>query len=164
MKLKIGIILLLSILALTTYAQDEIFVKINNKTWFEDNGFAGTTLVFYRTSNGLLKAIKQINGSGVPVVGSGIYDVEIIQDTVYLLNGLNLNISEKLVDFNYKYDNKTGLLKPLRIIYEEPIIYTWTDKRKDVNTQIDVRLLSDIMIEKNEIYPEKDLIKTLIDK
>jgi len=163
MRTRILIIALLSILTLTSFAQDTIFEKINDKTWFEDNGFAGTTIVFYKTSNGLLKAIRQINGSGVPVVSSGIYDIEIKNDTVFLLNGLNLRTSEKLGNYTYNYDNVTRQIKQLRKMLDNPILFTWTDKRKDVKTQIDVRLLSEILIEKNEIYRETDLIKTLID-
>jgi hypothetical protein len=168
MKLKILTIAFLSILTLTSYAQDKIFEKIDNKTWFENNGFAGATIVFYKTTNGLIKAIKQLNGSGVPVVSSGIFDVVIRQDTVFLFNGLNLKTSEKLDDFNYNYDNKTELLinngNQLKITHEEPILYAWTDKRKNFSTQIDMKLLIEILIGKNEIYKDEDLIKTLIDK
>jgi hypothetical protein len=168
MKLKTWIIFLLTFLTITTYAQNSIFEKINNKTWFESNGFAGTTIVFYRTTNGFIKSIRQLNGSGVPVISSGIYDVEIIKDTVFLFNGLNLKTSEKLKDFCYKYDNKSEQLLsngiPLKMIHEESILYAWTDKRKNVLTQIDVKLLTEILIKKNEIYKDEDLIKTLIDK
>ena len=168
MKLKTSIILFLSILTLTTYAGDNIIERIENKTWFESTGFGGTTIVFYNTTNGLIKAIRQTNGSGVPVVSSGIYDVEIRKDTVFLFNGLNLKTSEKLDDFNYNYDSKTRLLlnngNQLKILHEEPILYAWTDKRKNVKTQIDVKLLTEILIEKNEIYKDEDLIKILIDK
>jgi len=165
MKLTFGFsIILLSLLFLNTYAQDSIIDKIGNKTWFEDNGFAGTTIIFYKTSNGLKKAIKQINGSGVPVVSSGIYDVKFQADTIILLNGLNLNTSNSLEDCKYSYDKATGQIKSLRVMKEEPILFTWTDKRKDVKTQIDVKLLSDIAINENEIYKEEDLVKILIDK
>ena len=168
MKLKILIIAFFSILTLTLNAQDKTFEKIENKTWFESDGFAGTTIVFYKSTNGLLKAIRQINGSGVPVVNSGIYDIEIRHDTVFLFNGLNLKTSEKLGDYIYNFYNKTGQIfrngTPLKIMFEEPILYAWIDKRKNVNTQIDVKLLAEILIEKNEIYKDEDLIKTLIDK
>ena len=168
MKLKIWIIFLLTFMSVSIHAQDTLFEKINNKTWFETNGFAGTTIVFYQTTNGLIKSIRQLNGSGVPVVSSGIYDVEIIKDTVYLFNGLNLKTSQKLNDIYYKYDIKTGLLtnklEPLKITHEEPILFAWSDKKKSVLTQIDLKLLTKILIVKNEIYKDEDLIKTLIDK
>ncbi|MFA5324835.1 MAG: hypothetical protein WCR82_01775 [Bacteroidales bacterium] len=164
MKLTIGLSIILSILSLNSYAQNSIIDKIDNKTWFEDNGFAGTTIVFYQTSNGIIKAIKQINGSGVPVVASGIYDVEFQADLIILFNGLNLNSSDRLEDCSYSYDKVTGQIIALRIIHDKPILYTWTNKRKDVKTQIDVKRLSDILIKVNEIYKEEDLVKILIDK
>jgi hypothetical protein len=164
MNLKNSIIVFFSTLTLTLNAQDKIFEKIENKTWYESDEFTGTSIVFYKTSNGLLKAIRQLNGSGLPVVASGIYDAEIKHDTIFLLNGLNLKTSEELRNYIYTFDNKTEQIKQLRLMRDKPILYTWTDKRKDVTTQIDVRLLSEILIEKNEIYKETDLIKTLLDK
>lgn len=163
MRINILIIAFISLLTLNSCTQEEIFEKIENKTWFEDNGFAGTTIVFYRTTNGLLKAIRQINGSGLPIVNSGIYDVETKHDTVYLLNGLDLKTSKKLGNYTYNFDNVTGQIKQLRVFLDNPILYTWTDKMKGVKTQIDVKLLSKISIGKNEIYRETDLINTLLD-
>lgn len=168
MKMKFLIIAFLSILTLNLKAQEEIFEKIDNKTWFENIGFAGTSIIFYRTTNGILKAIKQINGSGVPVISSEIYDVEIREDTIYLLNGLNLKTAEKVGNYYYNFDKKTGFIYKnevqVKILSVEPILFTWTDKRKDVMTQIDVKQLSDILIKVNEIYKEEYLVKILIDK
>jgi hypothetical protein len=163
MKLTIGLNIILLIFSFNSYAQDSIIDKIDNKTWFEDNGFAGTTIVFYKTSNGLIKAIKQINGSGVPVVASGIYDVRFLADTIILYNGLNLSSSDKLEDFKYSYDKENGQIISLRVVFDKPILFTWTDKRK-VRTQIDVKRLSDIVINEKEVYKEEDLVKILIDK
>lgn len=164
MKLTIGLTIILSIFSLGSFAQTSIIDKIDNKTWFENNGFAGTTIVYYKTSNGIIKAIKQINGSGVPVVASGIYDVKFLTDTIILFNGLNLNTSDKLEDCKYSYDKTTGQISSLRVMFDEPILYTWSDKRKDVKTKIDVKRLTDITINSNEIYKEEDLVKILIDK
>mgnify|MGYP000912402980 FL=1 len=162
------IVALFSIFSLNSFAQDTIFEKIYNKTWFEDNGFAGATIVFYKTSNGLLKAIRQINGSGVPVIASEIYDFENRNDTVFLFNGLNLKTAEKVDDYSYNFDNKTGYIYKngiqLKILSVEPILFKWTEKRKDFTTQIDVKMLRKIFISKNEIYKESDLIQILKDK
>ena len=166
--MKFLIIAFFSIVTLNLKAQKEIFEKIDNRTWFENSGFAGTSIVFYRTTNGLFKAIRQINGSGVPVIGSEIYDVETRNDTIYLLNGLNLETAEKLGNYYFCFDNKTGLIlkngKHLKILDDKPILFTWTDKRKDFKTQIDVRLLTEIVIEEKEIYKEADLVKILVNK
>ncbi len=168
MRIKNLIIVFFSILTLNSFAQEGIFEKVYNKTWFEEDGFAGTTIVFFKTSNGLLKAIRQINGSGVPVVGSEIYDVKIRHDTIYLSNGLNLKTAEQICNNYFYFDKKTGQIirngEHLRILDDEPILYTWTNKRKDFKSQIDVRLLTEIKIEKNEIYKEEDLNKILMNK
>ncbi|MFA5433136.1 MAG: hypothetical protein WC319_09795, partial [Candidatus Paceibacterota bacterium] len=74
------------------------------------------------------------------------------------------NSSDRLEDCSYSYDKVTGQIIALRIIHDKPILYTWTNKRKDVKTQIDVKRLSDILIKVNEIYKEEDLVKILIDK
>jgi len=168
MKMKFLIIVFFSIVTLNLKAQEEVFEKNENKTWFENSGFAGTSIVFYRTTDGLFKAIRQINGSGVPVIGSEIYDVEIRKDTIYLLNGLNLKTSEKIGNYYYNFENKTGFIYKnevqLKILSLEPILFTWTEKRIDFKTQIDVNLLRKISIGKNEIYKESDLILILRDK
>jgi len=96
--------------SLSANAQEETFVKFENKTWQEIDGFAGTTIVFYKTSNGLLKTIRQINGSGVPVLSSGIYDVEIVQNTLTLINGLNLSKNEVLANPSLEYKVVNDLL------------------------------------------------------
>lgn len=166
--MKFLIIVFFSIVTLNLKAQEEVFEKNENKTWFENSGFAGTSIVFYRTTDGLFKAIRQINGSGVPVIGSEIYDVEIRKDTICLLNGLNLKTSEKIGNYYYNFENKTGFIYKnevqLKILSLEPILFTWTEKRKDFKTQIDVNLLRKISIGKNEIYKESDLILILRDK
>lgn len=166
--LQLVFLCILSIMKFTAYGQDKIFEKINNKTWYENykNNVLEANIVFYKTTNGLIKAIRQLIGSAFPVVSSEIYDVVIRRDTVFLFNGLNLKTSEKLEDSYYNYNNKTGLLikngNELKIIHEEPILYAWTTKLGDF-TQIDVNLLKKISIGKNEIYKDKDLNKILID-
>ena len=168
MKIKFLIIAFFSIMTLNLKAQEGIFEKIENKTWFENSGFAGTTVVFYKTTNGLLKAIRQINGSGVPVVSSEIYDIEIRKDTIYLFNGLNLKTAEKIGNYYYNFDNTTGFIYKngvqLEILSVEPVLFIWFKRREYLTTQINVKLLSQISISKNEIYKENDLIQILKDK
>jgi hypothetical protein len=110
------------ILTLALNAQDKVLEKIEHKTWFEYDGFAGASIIFYEASNRIKKVIRQINGPGVPVISSGIYDVEIKQDIIFLSNGLNLKKSEKLKDYQYKYGNTAGHIISLRIINEKPIL------------------------------------------
>jgi hypothetical protein len=149
MTLKITTYLILFFQTINVYGYD-IFVKISNKTWFQENGFAGTTIVFYKTDNGLLKCIRQINGSGVR-----------------LINGLTLKTSQKLIDCVFIFDNEKQLLfdkmTPLRILLEKPILFSWTVKRKNFLTKVNVNLLAKIPIQKNEIYKDSDIEEILFD-
>lgn len=162
------LVFLLGILQACTRSEAGIFEKISNKTWFEDKGFAGTSIVFFKTGNGLQKAIRQINGSGIPVLRSEIYDMDFQQDTIFLYNGLNLTTSEKLVDIIYSFDKNTGQIrtngKPLRIIHQEPILYVWTTERKYDQSRIDLELLSGISIGRNQIYDHSEIEKVLTER
>lgn len=162
MKIKSLIIALFCFATFNLKAQEEIFTKIENKTWFENSGFSGTSIIFYKTSNGLLKAIRQINGSGIPVISSEIYDVEIRRDSILLLNGLNLKSSQKVGNYYYLFNSKTGYLfkndTQLKILSTKSVLYTWTDKRKNFLTKIDIELLKKTSININEIYKEDELI------
>jgi len=167
MKAKLLIIAFFSIATINSTAQElEVFEKIENKTWFDNDGFAGTSFIFYRTTNGLFKAIRQIHGSGVPVIGSEIYDVEIRDDTLFLFNGLNLKTAENTSNYQLYFDIKSGQLsnndEPLKIFYDKPILFAWNDN-VDVFAQIDLRLLKQLHIGKKEIYKEEDLIKIQTD-
>lgn len=163
MTLKIAAYLLLCLLKTPIYGSD-IFDKISNKTWFQDHGFAGTSIVFYKTENGLFKCIRQINGSGVPVVNSEIYDVEIQDDTIRLIKGLNLKTAEELENriFIYNIDKQIIFDKtnPLKVIFDKPILFSWT---ANILTKVNIGLLSKIPIHENQIYKENDVEKTLMD-
>jgi hypothetical protein len=154
MKFNLLIITFLSILTLRLNAQDKIFEKIENKTWFDETGFAGESIVFIKSDSGQIKAIRQINGSGVPVLFTEIHDVEIRNDTIYLLNRPNDQISEESKNILYTYNDLQGLLsngKQLRILFEEPIIYVFTEKRKLIDTRVNVNASTKISFEKNEV-------------
>lgn len=75
-------------LVLVTLTSSNIAPKtwnyIAEKTWFSRNGFAGEQIVFYESVNGVKRAIRQIHGSGVYIVATEIYDVEVIQDTILM--------------------------------------------------------------------------------
>lgn len=161
MKKTSLIFILMSFQMLTVFGND-IFVKISNKTWFEENGFAGVSIVFLKTESGQIKAIRQINGSGVPVVATEIYDVEIRQDTIYLSNSQSRQTKEKPKSNFYTYNERQGLIKngkKLRILFEEPIIYVWTEKRKISDTRVNVNKLTKISFEKNEVYINDEVFK-----
>jgi hypothetical protein len=155
MKLNIIIITFFSILTLRLNAQDKIFQKIENKTWFDETGFAGETIVFVKLVSGQVKAIRQINGSGVPVLFTEIHDVVIRNDTIFLLNRQYEQINEKPKTIFYTYNDHHGLFsngKPLRILFKVPIIYVYSEKSKIIDTQVNVNDLTKLSFEKNEVY------------
>lgn len=157
MRLILLIIGFLSILNFDLCAQDKIFEKLENKTWFDETGFAGESIVFLKSDSGQKQAILQINGSGVPVLFTEIHNVEIVQDTIYLLNRPNDQAKEKPKNTFYTYNEQQGLLsssngKPLKILFEEPIIFVWTESRKIIDTRLNVNTLTKISFEKNEVY------------
>lgn len=162
MRIKLIILFISSFLTLNLWAQYSRFEKFEDKTWFENNDFAGITVVFYQTANGLHKAIRQINGSGVPVVASAIYDLEISQDTVYLINGLNLKTGEKVEDYCYCIDSIAGQIfsnkELLKKICNEAILYAWIDKKINTNTLISLKKLKKLPLLRNEIYKKEDLV------
>ena len=153
--------ILLSFQILTVFGSD-IFEKISNKTWFDETGFAGISIVFMKTESGQIKAIRQTNGSGVPVLFTEIYNVEIRQDTIYLLNSINGQTKENTKNNFYIYTDQQGLLsngKQLRILFDEPIIYVWTEKRKIIDTKVNVNKLTKVSFEKNEVFINDEVFK-----
>jgi hypothetical protein len=149
----------------STMVEDDTFATISSKTW-KENGSQDATVVFYMTNNRLLKAIRQIGGSGVQVTSSQIFDVEIRQGNIYLSGGLNLKTAKKLGDRSYTYDQNKGMLfdsikRSLRMISDKPILFDWT---QNSNAEIDVSLLTKLSLEKNEIYKEADIDQILIKK
>lgn len=166
MKLNVFIISFLSILTLSLNAQNKIFEKIENKTWFDDTGFAGESIVFMKSDSVQIKAIRQVNGSGVPVVFTEIYNVEIRKDTIYLFNSPNEQTKKKLKNIIYTYNDLQGLLsngKPLRVLFEEPIIYVSTENRRIIDTRVNVNTLTKFSFEKNEVYINDELYKINIE-
>ena len=133
---------------------------IINKTWFCSSGFAGYQLVIFNTNRSQLKAIRQVHGSGVCDVESEIYDVDIVGDTLYLDNGLNLmsgqaSKSYRLIHHN-KYQLKLDDESVLEVISNDPQIYNWATN--DICDIIDLPKLSRIKIGKNEIYMKEIII------
>ena len=142
----------------------DIFEKIANKTWFDDSfGFAGISIVFTKSETGQKKAILQINGSGIPVLFTEICDIEIQEDTIYLINRFKELTNNKPNDY-FIYNDTQGLLskgKQLRIMFHEPIIYVWSEKRKIIDKRVNLNNLTSISFEKNQVYINDDVFKIL---
>lgn len=133
---------------------------IINKTWFSSSGFAGYQLVFFNTDSNHLKAIKQVHGSGVCDVLSEIYDVDMVGDTVYLKNGLNLMSGQACMGYRLIHHNEIQLKLDdnniLKVISDDPQIYNWVTN--DICDIIDLPALSRVKIGTNEIYKQELII------
>lgn len=149
---KIVLLLFFASIKLTTLLGQNIFEKISNKTWFESNGFGGVTVVYLKTENGQIKALRQINGSGIPVVFTETYNVEIKQDTIFLKSSRETTVDKE--NIFYVYNESLGLLKKdtlLMKLFNEPIIYVSTEKGGTLNKQLNVRQLNKISVLRNEL-------------
>ncbi|NTW26579.1 MAG: hypothetical protein HGA37_17915 [Lentimicrobium sp.] len=113
------------------------------------------TIVFIKSESGQIQAIRQINGSGVPVIATEVYNVEIRRDTVCLLCNINEQAKEMTDNIFYTYNDQQGLSgngKQLRILFEEPYVYVCTEERKIMDTRLNVNALTKTAFEKNEVY------------
>ena len=146
MKFKTLIAIIFYFLSFTINAQDSIFNMIKNKTWFDETGFAGESIVFFESDSGQVQAFRQINGSGLPVVLTILHDVQIQDDTIILLNKPDNIIYSRN---NQGFFSKSG---KLRILYQEPIIYVCSGKRKIPDTRINVNTVTKISFSSNEVY------------
>lgn len=138
---------------------------INEKTWISNKEFPTSQYVFYETSNGLKKAIFQINGSGRCTVLSLIYDVEIVADTIRLKNELtldSLNIKKgndekrtlKLILKDNSTLTSTDLTYNFTKRFESALICNWIETYSG-NVIIPIQDLKAIPIGANQIY-DKD--------
>jgi hypothetical protein len=138
---KYLILFLLVNASFTIVSGQDVFDEIKTKTWFEHSGFAGVTVVFLKDNNGELKALRQINGSGIPVIATNIFDIEIRQDTIHLFDNKliqNIKTSESLI---YIYNDKQGLtrnVKSLNAIINHPMIHLFTHKNQVIGENIPV--------------------------
>lgn len=140
---------------------------INEKTWISNKDFPTSQYVFYETSNGLKKAIFQINGSGRCAVLSLIYDVEIVADTIRLKNELTLD-SLNIKKGNDENRTLTLILKDNSTITSTDLTYNFTKRFEDARICnwletysgyqiIPIEKLKSIPIDENQIYNRNSL-------
>lgn len=156
MKITISLIGLIYGLCISSSTNMDVWANINEKTWFAGNNWAGEQIVFYKTKNGLEKAIWQLHGSGVYVTMSVIYDVEIMQDTIYLREGLDLIDGHIMGDLELIYLKDTTLVSnnnnlKFKIISSEPSIYNWQGNYRGGEI-IQIEMFKNIPIQKKQIY------------
>jgi hypothetical protein len=151
------------ILLISTYMSfGNTWEVINEKTWISEKDFPTSQYVFYETSNGLRKAIYQINGSGRCAVLSLIYDVELKGDTISLKNELTLDSLSVKKEIKEKR-TLTLILKDNSTIISNDLTYNFTKKFEDAricnwietysgNQIIPIQDLKAIPIDINQIY------------
>ncbi len=132
---------------------------ILNKTWFSESGIAGHQYVFFQAESGKFKAIKQILGSGICLIKSEIYDLEIKEDSLILDNGRDLISGASTTTPNLVFDRKKIEIREgefqMRPLGEVPVIFNWaTDEFCD---EIDFNGLLKINIQSNEIYSSESI-------
>ena len=98
--------------------------------------------------------IKQVLGSGVCVIKSEIFDLEINSDTIKLINGLDLKTGRPTLPEDLRYNSiKNELFDEkglLRVRTKTVEIFNWaTNKICDV---VDFERLKKLHLPKNEIY------------
>jgi hypothetical protein len=154
MSKKIFLLLLISFKLTIVFGQNAL-EKVLSKTWFEYSGFTGQTIVFVKADNKQLKAIIQINGSGVPVIGVELFDVEIQKDTIFLLTPIKTLQNSNTEKFIYIYNKNQGLKrdsKPLKIIFNEPIVHLFTEGNQVIGELINVNKITKYELDKNRVY------------
>ena len=154
------ILLALLLLSTSTQAMSNLD-SLMNKTWFIEDSFAGHQYVFFKTENGKMKSIKQVFGSGVCVIKSEIYDIQLKADTVYFINGLDLNTKERANTPRLPVEDKNRskeMKKQFNAVYREPLIFNWATQ--EICDGVDFRGLLKISLEENEVY-DLDQIRSL---
>lgn len=108
----------------------------------------------YESQNHIWKAIRQIHGSGVPVIVTEIYDVKIIKGNILLTNGIDISSRDKLKEKVYKYDLEMNQLTNNEYagkdLGQNVELYSWAGK--DILTKLDFSKLKSISIGMNETY------------
>ncbi|HEX2919673.1 MAG TPA: hypothetical protein VHO50_00770 [Bacteroidales bacterium] len=94
-----------------------LWSKINETTWFQDNGFAGQSYVFYEDHLGKKRCIYQLHGSGLYVVIRDCTDFEIIDSLRIRINNAEFTLQESYL----VSDSGT-----MRLYSKTPLVYNRT--------------------------------------
>jgi hypothetical protein len=151
----------LTLLVMTGFDSVDTWTILNNRTWRSDV-FAGSEIIFYETANGLRKAILQIHGSGVPLAGATIFDVETNSEGAVLKDGLDLRQRDNKVfePIQLTMESDSVLIinnTPYRKIFDGLVAFNWQGKIASPE-YLDIGILKSISIGKKSIY-DKDCFK-----
>lgn len=127
---RIASLAILQLLILSTYCQSsssdstntvDIWSEINETTWYEENGWAGQSYVFYEDSLSAKRCIFQIHGSGVYVVARDFIEIELV--------GINkIKIGDNV--YELKDSSLVADSSALALFSNEPLVY---DRLKPLN-------------------------------
>ena len=128
MRVRIIILGLILMLLWSSFISVDVWSFIKEKTWISTSSrfINGEQIVFYESANGVKRAIRQFYGSGVYVVSTIQYDVNISNDTLYIndLKDKSANIILVFSNHDYLLVSDPDSLK-YRIQANIPIIYNW---------------------------------------
>lgn len=155
--MKIPLIVFLLISNILTDKVDTNYTSIGfifYKSWFFEDGFAGSTITIYKTTNEIIKGIRQINGSGVPVISTEFYDVIIKGTKIEMYNGIEVESKNTLQNkiLTIDKENQIVVMNEFkgRNDLNNTVIWSWIDN--DVLRKIDLDKLKEIEISEGEIY------------
>jgi hypothetical protein len=142
--------------------------SIKDKTWIAKKDFPTNQYVFFETTNGLKKAVFQINGSGRCAVLSLIYDVEMNGDTIILKNELKLDnsildIRESIKTSKTLYISSESTIVSIDLSFEynkafnDARICNWLETYSGYQI-IPFEKFKSIPIEENQIYDRSSFI------
>ncbi len=163
MKSKLTLLILFILIIGSSFTSVNSWDNIKEKTWISESGgcINGEQIVFYESKNGVKKAVKQLYGSGVYVIATFIYDVDVYQDTFYLKD-----CSDK-IDLKLIYKNRDLILASsndslkYKILSNEPIIYNWQGNFHG-GEKLPINTLKNVFIQKGMIYDKNSFKDTKI--
>lgn len=127
---QITSIVIMLLLVLTAYCQSSssdssgtvsIWSEIKETTWFEDNGWAGQSYVFYEDSLSTKRCIFQILGSGVYVVARDFIEIQLVGSS-------KIKIGDNV--YELRESSLVADSSALTFFHNEPLVY---DRLKQVD-------------------------------
>ena len=140
MKYRFIVFIILFMLLTSSNFADDIWSKIENKTWVsKEIGAYGAQIVFLNNKFGEKRAIFQLQGSGCYVIATEVFNVDIINDTIKLENSDSiLDNSSGLNSSIFIFSDEENILLDVTdtskyyIISEEPLLYKLCSKKVDI--------------------------------
>lgn len=126
--MKYLLLIFFSLYLMNIERTESLFEKIENDIWFDDNAYAGQSILFFKTDKGETKAIRQIHGSGEPILRTEIQDVIIRNDSIFLLEGKSILSNTKIDKIIFTYDKENGLKRNGKKVLKKTMIWAYKDE------------------------------------